>query len=513
MSAARKKDRANQEALGLGASRLPASRDRCRDFSSVRLSNGGNLGTWLPARRGCRAGKKAVSRLTELIGRAKAYDAELGADLERELKALSSRRAFGLNFERHQPEAVELPNCQIRKGDKVRILPTRGGTVRGDQQLWRVVALEGRGIQRVAELKPTSPGSAAAGEARTVPVSELVVVAGFKDFIYPGLVSTGRVERGGDKPFGKATPTKPQSYEISYLTSGRIDDIATGRATVVGRNPDGSVVTRYQTHKLKMPISTWQRPSHNAEIHGTDLLKSIVGERGLGSAALPLFAAADERDGKLRQEAIEPTMILAPMGEGAQVVEDYRASGLSLRNHPVAFLRAELSARRMITCQALQTVRDGRWIELAGLVLVRQKPGSAKGVMFITLEDETDVANLVVWTSIFEKNRRTVLGAPMMGVRGQVQREGDVIHVIAQRLDDLSGLLASVGNRKDVADIYRVSRADVVKSPMGPDPRRPEQRALGKAARTIYIPDLRLGSGIIPGQPTEGIKVKPRDFR
>lgn len=79
---------------------------------------------------------------------------------------------------------------------------------------------------------------------------------------------------------GKATPTKPQSYEISYLTSGRIDDIATGRATVVGRNPDGSVVTRYQSHKLKMPISTWQRPSHNAEIHGTDLLKSIVGERG-----------------------------------------------------------------------------------------------------------------------------------------------------------------------------------------------------------------------------------------
>lgn len=118
--------------------------------------------------------------------------------------------------------------------------------------------------------------------------------------------------------------------------------------------------------------------------------------KGLGNAALPLFAAADERDGKLRQEAIEPTVILAPMGEGPQVVEDYRASGLSLRNHPLAFLRAELSARRMITYEAVQTVRDGRWIELAGLVLVRQKSGSAKGIMFITLEDETDVANPVV---------------------------------------------------------------------------------------------------------------------
>jgi len=201
------------------------------------------------------------------------------------------------------------------------------------------------------------------------------------------------------------------------------------------------------------------------------------------------------------------------MGEGAEVVEDYRASGLSLRAHPLAFRRDELKARQMITCEALRSVRDGRWIELAGLVLVRQKPGSAKGVMFITLEDETEVANLVVWTKVFEANRRTVLGASMMGVRGQVQREGDVIHVIAPRLDDLSGLLASVGRRADVADIYRVGRADIVKNPISPDPRDPEHRPLGRGAREIYIPDLRLGSGIIPGQPTQGIKIKPRDFR
>ncbi|WP_010161915.1 error-prone DNA polymerase [Sphingomonas sp. PAMC 26617] len=246
---------------------------------------------------------------------------------------------------------------------------------------------------------------------------------------------------------------------------------------------------------------------------GADRRAGLWEVKGLGAAALPLFAAADQRDGKLRQEALEPTVMLTPMGEGAEVVEDYRASGLSLRAHPLAFLRDELKVRKMIACEALRTIRDGRWVELAGLVLVRQKPGSAKGVMFITLEDETDVANLVVWTNVFEKNRRTVLGASMMGVRGQVQREGDVIHIVAQRLDDLSGLLTSVGRRADVADIYRVSRADVVKSPMSPDPRDPENRHLGRDARTIYIPDLRLGSGIIPGQPTEGIKVKTRDFR
>ena len=87
------------------------------------------------------------------------------------------------------------------------------------------------------------------------------------------------------------------------------------------------------------------------------------------------------------------------------------------------------------------------------------------------------------------------------------------IHVIARRLDDMSPMLASVGGRSDVADVYRVSRADVVKHGMGPDPREPAERPRGKGPRDIYIPDLRLGSGIILGQPAEGIKVKARDFR
>jgi error-prone DNA polymerase len=235
--------------------------------------------------------------------------------------------------------------------------------------------------------------------------------------------------------------------------------------------------------------------------------------KGLGDAALPLFAAADERADKLKPEAVEPNVTLAPMADGEEVVEDYRSVGLSLRAHPLAFLRDELTARKMITCEALRDMKDGRWVNLAGLVLLRQKPGSAKGVMFITLEDETDVANLVVWPNLFEKHRRVVLGASMMGLRGQVQREGDVIHIVVQRLDDLSSLLASVGQRSDLASIYQVSRADVVRSPMAPDPRDPNTHPLGRTPRAIYIPDLRLGSGIIPGQPTEGIKIKPRDFR
>lgn len=245
---------------------------------------------------------------------------------------------------------------------------------------------------------------------------------------------------------------------------------------------------RPATHARGLASQVWGWSRESVEAHHTEELNLDLGDRRL-------------------------VITLAPMGEGAEVVEDYRAGGLSLRAHPLVFLRNELKARRMISCADLRSAKDGRWIELAGIVLVRQKPGSAKGVMFITLEGETDVANLVVWTNVFEKNRRTVLGAPMMGVRGRVQREGEVIHVIAERLDDLSALLASVGQRGEVSDLYRVSRADVVKHGMGPDLRDPAARPLGKAARTIYIPDLRLGSGIIPGQPTEGIKIKPRDFR
>ena len=91
--------------------------------------------------------------------------------------------------------------------------------------------------------------------------------------------------------------------------------------------------------------------------------------------------------------------------------------------------------------------RDGKWLETAGLVLVRQRPGSAKGTMFITLEDEFGIVNLVVWTKTFERFRSVVLGASMMGVYGKVQREGEVVHLVAHRLTDMSAELASVGQR------------------------------------------------------------------
>jgi len=458
-----------------------------------------------------------VSRLTDLIAKAKAKDAALGAELDREFKMLSSRLPFGLNFERHSPEAVELPLRPVRKGDKVRVLPERGSTKKGDQRLWQVKSIKRAKKSAVLELM-----DAEESETQTIALDDLVVVAEFRDTIYPGLVSTGKVQRGGDMPchtvingenyhvlkaltythrgkvdaiyidppynsgakdwkynndyvekddlyrhskwlafmerrllvakellnpsnsvliltidekeylrigllleqvfleadvemvttvvnprgrhrpgrfarsdeyiffvmignssvgqeldpdfsggsqvpwrtlrrsdaasargkpkggtsqfypiyvnqngiieeigdplphgvprdsapkregciavfpirdsglemnwgltpsalrsiknkgyvrVGRSTPAKPQMWEISYLTSGKIEDIETGRAMVVGKNPDGSVIAEYVSDKLKTPTSTWMRASHNAETGGTNLLKELLPDR------------------------------------------------------------------------------------------------------------------------------------------------------------------------------------------------------------------------------------------
>jgi error-prone DNA polymerase len=115
-------------------------------------------------------------------------------------------------------------------------------------------------------------------------------------------------------------------------------------------------------------------------------------------------------------------------------------------------------------------MRDGRRVEVAGIVLVRQKPGSAKGVLFITLEDETGIANLVVWPSLFDRQRRLILSATMIACRGKLQREGEVIHVVADELTDLSVLLRGVGDRDEAFPLVQ-GRGDEAKHGGAPDPR------------------------------------------
>ncbi|WP_112875049.1 error-prone DNA polymerase [Paracoccus endophyticus] len=222
--------------------------------------------------------------------------------------------------------------------------------------------------------------------------------------------------------------------------------------------------------------------------------------KGLRDEELPLFAKASQRENTMISEADEPAIALRPMAAGREVVEDYSRTGLSLREHPVAFLREDLRRRRIVTCKDAMETRDGRWLEAAGIVLVRQRPGSAKGVMFITLEDETGIANVVVWPKVFEQHRRIVLSAGMIVVKARVQREGEVVHLVAHRITDLSRELASVGER--AAFPLPHGRGDEVGhgSLTGNPHSLPSK---GPRSRDIYIPDLHIDS----------IRVKTRDFR
>jgi error-prone DNA polymerase len=201
---------------------------------------------------------------------------------------------------------------------------------------------------------------------------------------------------------------------------------------------------------------------------GTDSRDASWTIRGLNDEPMPLFAAADDREGRIKPEGEEPAVALVPMTEGRKVVEDYLSKGLTLRQHPVAFLRGDLRERRIIPCAALPQARDGSRVTVAGLVLVRQKPGSAKGVTFMTIEDETDVANLVLWSSIFERQRRLILSSGMIGCRGRVQREGKVIHVVAEHLIDFSDLMRSVAQR-DGASALTYGDGDTFQAASGYD--------------------------------------------
>ncbi|EJT06253.1 error-prone DNA polymerase [Rhizobium sp. CCGE 510] len=223
--------------------------------------------------------------------------------------------------------------------------------------------------------------------------------------------------------------------------------------------------------------------------------------KALRDEPLPLFTAAAQREARTIAEQQEPAVELRQMTDGHNVVEDYSHTGLTLRQHPLSFLRSDLDSRRIATCAEAMTGRDGQWVMAAGLVLVRQRPGSAKGVMFITIEDETGVANIVVWPKLFERSRRIVLGASMMAINGRIQREGEVVHLVAQQLFDLSADLSGLA---DCDGPFRLptGRGDEFAhgSPGSPDSR---DRLAAAKPRDIFIPDLHIDT----------LKVKTRNFQ
>lgn len=215
---------------------------------------------------------------------------------------------------------------------------------------------------------------------------------------------------------------------------------------------------------------------------GLDRRAALWDSRALKQAPdLPLFNYAEARDeGSESKPARLPAMPLAE-----HVVNDYQTIRLSLKAHPMGFLREHYAGQKFVTASQLGTIRDGKRLSIAGLVLIRQRPGSAKGVVFITLEDETGIANLVVWPDVFEKQRKIVMGARLMAVHGIIQRDpdSDVIHVVARRLDDHSHMLRHLS---DEAMPSTLSQGDAAGSWRPPAARHPRDVEIIPKSRDFH---------------------------
>ena len=212
------------------------------------------------------------------------------------------------------------------------------------------------------------------------------------------------------------------------------------------------------------PPDLWRRsglgPAALARLAEADAFRSMRLDRrralwalkGLDPAPLPLFAFEKPApalwgEREIYREDAAAGQLLPEMTLGEHVVEDYASLGLSLKSHPLAFLRAEFAREGRVAAAQLARLEKESRVGVAGLVLIRQRPGSANGVVFVTIEDETGIANLIVWPRTLERFRRAVLGASLLACTGRLQREEGVIHVVAEHLEDLSGRLNTLRRR------------------------------------------------------------------
>lgn len=227
---------------------------------------------------------------------------------------------------------------------------------------------------------------------------------------------------------------------------------------------------------------------------GHDRREALWVVKGLVNAQpLPLFAWSEAREMGMEQPVSLPSM---PLSE--HVVSDYQTLRLSLKAHPMALLRQGLASRRVLACSDLRALRDGARVAVAGVVLVRQRPGSAKGVVFMTIEDETGIANVVVWPKTLERYRREIMSARLMLIRGRIQRHEEIIHVVSAAIEDRSDLLATLMEDAEEPMPVPIANADEV---LRPEP--------GSARSSL----VSRGSGHARRHPrNERIMPRSRDF-
>lgn len=297
------------------------------------------------------------------------------------------------------------------------------------------------------------------------------------------------------------TETRYMAVRLGFRQVRRLTNMH-GAAIVAARGPAPYESVEEVWRRAGVPRAAIERLAEADAFHciSEDRRQGLWKVKGLGEAPLPLFAAADEREAGFSPEGREPSVALRPMTDGWEVVEDYRVTQLSLRAHPVRFLRGELDAMNVVRCADLPSIRDGRNIEVAGVILVRQRPGSAKGVLFVTIEDETGIANGILWPNRFEIYRRQVMSASMIALRGRLQKEGEVIHIICDRITDHDDMLRSIG-RMDLNGAP--GRGDGAKNGGGRDPRDPTWAPGGTLASPPY--------GTASGQE-EILRIRSHDF-
>ena len=333
----------------------------------------------------------------------------------------------------------------------------------------------------------------------------------------------------------EGTPGKAVSPSLHPANAGMAEDIRSTHAVRLGfrqikgfREEDAAALAAGRGRGYDSVRDLWLRSGlGRAAIErladadafrslGLDRRAALWAARELGGGKadhrLPLFDVAALAD--IRRE---PDVDLPPMPVGEHVVNDYRYLSLSLKAHPVSFIRPQLAARRIVAAETLRTTPNGRRVTVSGLTIVRQRPGTASGVIFMTIEDETDIANIVVWPKVFEKFRAVVLGARFVAVTGKVQSESGVIHVIADRIEDLTAMLAVLTSEPEQRPtpgevIDPRARADEIRRP-GQDYRERAERRAG-----IRHPrDVRFFEDDAPARPdaarqTGAVMPKGRNF-
>jgi error-prone DNA polymerase len=306
--------------------------------------------------------------------------------------------------------------------------------------------------------------------------AQIVIDAGKHDVVVkPVDINFSQWDNTLEEPAGKYRSMRLGFRQVKGLRQEDMQKLTTGRIT-----PYSSI---YQLYDLGLSKAVLEK------LADADAFRSLGLDRRL---ALWEIAASGDRpvglfSGIPVSNKTEENISLPVMTASEQVVHDYAATSLSLKAHPVSFLREKLDQLHIRSADKLPTLKDGDTVKVAGLVLVRQRPGTAGGVCFITLEDETGYANLVVFQSLFDKFRKEILQSRLLMVEGKLQREGDVIHVIAKQCFDLTRLLRHLTPyEKATPPVLTLSRADEKTSPVSPEERK--RRPGGETAQQKIFP-------------------------